>query len=151
MSQEKLQAAIDQLGNLDYDTRTNASRTVRRTAGAQAVPALLTAVSSHKDGYVRYRALVLLTGFDDPRTRDAIRESLASPNDRLRTVAYSYFEHNPDPSMIAPFLAALDKEQSPSSSGRRSFARSPRSATIRASSLYWCARAAAAKTSSEAR
>ena len=48
VSQEKLQAAIDQLGNLDYDTRTNASRTVRRTAGAQAVPALLTAVSSHK-------------------------------------------------------------------------------------------------------
>ena len=39
-----------------------------------------------------------------------MRESLASPNDRLRTVAYSYFEHNPDPSMIAPFLAALDKE-----------------------------------------
>ena len=110
VSQEKLQAAIDQLGNLDYDTRTSASRTVRRTPGAQAVPALLTAVASHKDGYVRYRALVLLTGFDDPRTHDAIRESLASPNDRLRTVAYSYFEHNPDPAMIAPFLAALDKE-----------------------------------------
>ena len=67
-------------------------------------------MASHKDGYVRYRALVLLTGFDDPRTHDAIRESLASPNDRLRTVAYSYFEHNPDPAMIAPFLAALDKE-----------------------------------------
>jgi HEAT repeat protein len=39
-----------------------------------------------------------------------MRESLASPNDRLRSVAYSYFEHNPDPSMIAPFLDALDKE-----------------------------------------
>ena len=30
-----------------------------------------------------------------------MRESLASPNDRLRTVAYSFFEHNPDPAMIA--------------------------------------------------
>ena len=35
VSQEKLQAAIDQLGNLDYDTRTNASRTVRRTPGGR--------------------------------------------------------------------------------------------------------------------
>jgi HEAT repeat protein len=108
---EQLKAAIDKLGDLDYDTRTAASRTVRRTAGAQAVPALLQAVAEHADGYVRYRALVLLTGFNDPRTRDAIRESLASPNDRLRTVAYSYLEHNPDRSMIPELLRALDKEQ----------------------------------------
>ena len=60
------------------------------------MPALLRAVAEHADGYVRYRALVLLTGFNDPRTKDAMRESLASPNDRLRTVAYSFFEHNPD-------------------------------------------------------
>ena len=53
--------------------------------------------SEHADGYVRYRALVLLTGFNDPRTNDAMRESLASPNDRLRTVAYSFFEHHPGP------------------------------------------------------
>jgi HEAT repeat protein len=84
---------------------------VRRTASAQAVPALLQAVADHSDGYVRYRALVLLTGFNDPRTKDAMRESLASPNDRLRTVGYSFFEHNPDPSMIPQFLTALDKEQ----------------------------------------
>src|SRR4029077_12031885 len=61
--------------------------------------------------YVRYRALVLLTGFNDPRTKDAMRQSLASPNDRLRTVAYSFFEREPDPSLLAPFVAALDKEQ----------------------------------------
>ena len=54
---------------------------------------------------------MLLTGFNDPRTRDAMRESLSSPNDRLRTVAYSYFEHNPDPSLIPLFLSALDREQ----------------------------------------
>ena len=107
----QLQAAIDKLGDLDYATRTNASRTVRRTPGAQAVPALLQAVAEHADGYVRYRALVLLTGFNDPRAKDAMREALASPNDRLRTVAYSFFEHNPDRAMIPPFMTALDKEQ----------------------------------------
>jgi HEAT repeat protein len=107
----QLQAAISKLGDLDYATRTNASRLVRRTPSAQAVPALLQAVSEQADGYVRYRALVLLTGFNDPRTKDAMRESLVSPNDRLRTVAYSFFEHNPDRAMVPQFLAALDKEQ----------------------------------------
>jgi HEAT repeat protein len=111
VSAAALQAAIDKLGDLDYAVRTNASRTVRRTASAQAVPALLRAVAEQADGYVRYRALVLLTGFNDPRTKDAMRESLASPNDRLRTVAYSVFEHNPDPGMIPPLIAALEHEQ----------------------------------------
>ena len=111
VSAAQLKAAIDKLGDLDYATRTNASRTIRRTAAAQAVPALLQAVAEHRDGYVRYRALVLLTGFNDPRAKDAMREALASPNDRLRTVAYSFFEHNPDRAMTATFLAALDKEQ----------------------------------------
>jgi HEAT repeat protein len=54
---------------------------------------------------------VLLTGFNDPRTNDAMRESLASPNDRLRTVAYSFFEHNPNRAMGSQFMTALDKEQ----------------------------------------
>jgi HEAT repeat protein len=110
VSPGQLKAAIDKLGDLDYDTRTGASRTVRRVPGAQAVPALLQAVAEHTDGYVRYRALVLLTGFNDPRTKDAMRESLASPNDRLRTVAYSFFEHNPDRALLPDLLAALDKE-----------------------------------------
>ena len=111
VSAPQLQAAILKLGDLDYATRTTASRTVRRTASAQAVPALLQAVSEQADGYVRYRALVLLTGFNDPRTLDAMRESLASPNDRLRTVAYNFFEHNPDRAMAPQFMSALDKEQ----------------------------------------
>lgn len=111
VSPQQLVAAIDALGHLDYDTRTSASRLVRRTPATQAVPALLQAVSAHADGYVRYRALVLLTGFNDPRTPDAMRESLRSPNDRLRTVAYSFFEHNPDPAMIPDLTAALDREQ----------------------------------------
>jgi HEAT repeat protein len=107
----QLQAAIDKLGDLDYLTRTNAARTVRRAPASQAMPALLQAVAEHADGYVRYRALVLMTGFNDPRTKDAMREALASSNDRLRTVAYSFFEHNPDRSMVPALLAALDKEQ----------------------------------------
>jgi HEAT repeat protein len=111
VSPAQLQAAIAKLGDLDYAARTTASRTVRRTASAQAVPALLQAVSEQPDGYVRYRALVLLTGFNDPRTNDAMRESLTSPNDRLRTVAYSFFEHNPNRAMVPQFMTAIDKEQ----------------------------------------
>jgi len=106
----QLQAAISKLGDLNYETRANASRTVRRTASTQAVPALLQAVSEQADGYVRYRSLVLLTGFNDPRTIDSMRESLASPNDRLRIVAYSFFERNPDRAMVPQFLTALEKE-----------------------------------------
>ena len=108
----RLHAAIDTLGALDYAKRTDAARLVRRTVPAQAVPALLAAVSQHADGYVRYKALILLTGFNDPRTVDAMRESMASPNDRLRSAAYGYFEHNPNPAIASDLLAALDKEHS---------------------------------------
>ncbi len=110
VSPADLQRAIDKLGDLDYDTRTVAARTVRRTATPQAVAALQGAVAEHADGYVRYRSLVLLTGFNDSRTKDAMLASLKSPNDRLRTVAYSYFEHNPDRGMVSDLLNALDKE-----------------------------------------
>src|SRR5438132_11370533 len=111
VSPAQLKAAIDKLGDLDYPTRMNAARTVRRTPAAQAVPALIQAVSEHKDGYVRYRALVLLTGFNDPRAKDSMREALASPNDRLRATAFSFFERNPDKSMLPQLVAALNKEQ----------------------------------------
>ena len=111
VSADQLKAAIDKLGDFDYAIRTGAARTIRRTAATQAVPALLQTVAEHADGYVRYRALVILTGFNDPRTQDAMRESRTSPNDRLRTVAYSFFEHHPDRAMIPDLVAALDKEQ----------------------------------------
>lgn len=107
----RLKAAIDTLGSLDYDTRTGAARLIRRTPGAQAVPALLATVSEHADGYVRFRALVLLTGFGDARTADAMRASLGNPNDRIRAVAYSYFEHNPDASVLPSLLEGLEREQ----------------------------------------
>src|SRR4029077_17039708 len=110
VSQANLQAAIDNLGKLDYTTRTTASLTIRRTPASQAVPALVQAARTHEDGYVKYRALVLLTGFNDPGTDAVMREARSSANDRLRTVAYEYFEHHPDPSMIPELLTSLDKE-----------------------------------------
>lgn len=111
VSAADLQAAIDRLGSLEYEVRTNAARTVRRTPAAQAVPALLQAAAEHKDGYVRFRALVLLAGFNDPRANDAMAEASADPNDRLREVAYAYFEHHPDPARVPALMSALQREQ----------------------------------------
>lgn len=108
----QLTAAIDKLGTVDYPVRMDASRTVRRAAPAMAVPALVRAVDEHADGYVRFRALVLLSGFNDPRTHDVMVDAVGSPNDRLRTVAYNYFEHSPDPPVIPRLLDALGREES---------------------------------------
>lgn len=108
---EQLEAAIDRLGNLDYATRVTAGRLIRRAPPAQSVPALVRAVAEHGDGYVRFRALVILSGFNDPRTVEAMQEALTSPNDRLREVAYGYFEQHPTPALTTRFLAALEKEE----------------------------------------
>ena len=111
VSPEEIQQAIGQLGDLDYPVRMGAGRTIRRAPAAQVVPALLQAVTEHADGYIRYKALVLLTGFSDPRTVDAMREAMVSPNDRLREVAFAYFEQFPEPALAPRMLAALDKEE----------------------------------------
>ena len=108
---EQIRAAIDKLGDLDYPTRMAAGRTVRRAPSGQAVPALLQAVSEHTDGFIRFKALILLTGFNDPRTLDAMEAAMVSPNDRLREVAYAYFEQNPRPVLLPKMLAALEKEE----------------------------------------
>jgi HEAT repeat protein len=112
VSPQDLQAAIDKLGTVDFPIRMGAARTVRRAPAAAAVPALLKAAAAHTDGYVRFRALVLLSGFNDPRARDAMMGALAERNDRLRAVAYTYFEHNPDPQLLARLLDAAGKEES---------------------------------------
>jgi HEAT repeat protein len=110
-SPEQIRAAIDKLADLDYPTRMAAGRTIRRAPTAQAVTALLQAFNEHADGFVRFKALTLLTGYSDPRTGDAMETAMASPNDRLREVAYAYFEQNPTPALTPKLLAALDKEE----------------------------------------
>ena len=49
---------------------------IRRAPLAQAVPALLQAVTEHTDGYVRFSSLILLTGFNDPRAAEQMVEVL---------------------------------------------------------------------------
>jgi HEAT repeat protein len=109
---EQVRAAIDKLGTLDFPIRSAAARTVRRADAAIAVPALLQAVKQHTDQYVRFRALVLLSGFNEPRTRDVMAAAIADKNDRLRTVAYAFFEHNPDKTIAPRLLDALKVEES---------------------------------------
>src|SRR5689334_1356113 len=63
-----LGAAIRQLGSLEYPPRMSAARAIRRVPAAQAVPALTEAVTAHPDEYVRFRAFILLSGFNDSKT-----------------------------------------------------------------------------------
>lgn len=109
---EQVRAAIGRLGDLDFPIRSTAARTVRRADPAVAVPALLSAVKQHTDEYVRFRALVILSGFNDPRTRDVMVAAVTDKNDRMRTVAYAYFERNPDKAVIPRLLDALKSEAS---------------------------------------
>jgi HEAT repeat protein len=111
-SAETIQAAIDALGNLEFPIRMNGARTLRRAPADAVAPALIRAVESHKDQFVRFRALVLLTAFNDARTEALVREVVSNPNDRLRTVAYMYYEHHPAPAMIPELLKALEREVS---------------------------------------
>ena len=112
VSPAQVKAAIDLFGSLDFPVRMNASRTVRRAEPTIAVPALLDAVSNHADSYVRFRALVVLSGFNDPRIGEIMVKALTDRNDRLRAAAYGWFEHHPDPNLVPRLLAALAKEES---------------------------------------
>lgn len=109
---QDLAGSIDNLGSLDFAVRSAASRAIRRAPPAQAVPALLDAAANHKDGFTRFRALVLLTGFNDPRAGALMLQLLADPNDRVRAVAYGWFEHHRHPEAAKTMLAALDNEAS---------------------------------------
>jgi HEAT repeat protein len=109
---DQVRGAIDTLGAFEFPRRMAAGRTVRRASAPIAVPALLRAVTSHTDEYVRFRALVILSGFNEPRTRDVMLKALADRNDRVRAVAYSWFEHNPDPGVLPRLTQALEKEES---------------------------------------
>jgi HEAT repeat protein len=109
---QQVTAAIEKLASLEFPIRMEAGRTVRRAAPAVAVPLLTRAAEGHADGYVRFRALVLLSGFNDPGTRDVMTRMLAEKNDRLRAVAYAFFEYNPESSVLPRLIQALPREES---------------------------------------
>lgn len=117
LADKAIQAAIDALGTVDatatdaaFTARMNAARALRRAPADAVVPALIKAVQSHENSYVRFRALVLLTAFNDSRTPTVVREIMGNPNDRLRTVAYMYYEHHPSADVLPTLLQALGRE-----------------------------------------
>jgi hypothetical protein len=107
-----LQDAIGKLGSLDYEVRTDAARTVRRVPAPEAIQGLAQAAQGHADGYVRYRASILLAGFSDAAAAPLMRAVLTDSNDRLRQVAYNFYEHNPARDVLPLLLGALDREES---------------------------------------
>lgn len=109
-SPEQVAAAINQLGTLDYVVRAKASQTIRRAPPAQAAPALIRAVDEHADGYVRFRALVLLSALNDPRAPEVMRRAIDDANDRLREVGYGWFEQHPDAALVPTLIDRFDKE-----------------------------------------
>jgi len=107
----QVKSAIDLLGSVDFPIRMDAARTVRRADSPVALPALLDAVATHADSYVRFKALVLLSGFNDPRIGEVMLKGLDDRNDRLRAAAYGWFEHHQDLRVVPRLLAALEREE----------------------------------------
>ena len=106
-----LKTHIANLSALEFPTRSNAARMIRRAPATQAVPALAEAVAKHPDEFVRYRAFIVLSSFNDRGTADLARGLLRDRNDRLREAAYKWLEANPDPALTAALLASLQTEQ----------------------------------------
>ena len=103
---------IASLGSLDYPVRTKAARLLRRAPQNVVVPALEAAVRNDQaDEYVRYRAFVLLTAFDDPGTPALVRDILHDRNDRVRETAYKWLDQHPDPQLANALLGTLQTEQ----------------------------------------
>ena len=114
-----LAEAIDRLGTFEFEARTEAARAVRRAPPEHVVPALVAAARGHRDEYVRFRAMVLLAGFaEDMSTQAAepiaqvMRGMLTDRNDRMRTVAYQWFEYHPDAAILPRLLDAINTERS---------------------------------------
>jgi HEAT repeat protein len=107
-----LPSVIGQLGSLDFKTRMAAAQTIRRLPAATAIPALVDAVRGNADGYVRYQTLVLLSGLGPETADQTMRQVLTDKNDRLRAVAYAWFEHHPQADVTPALVAALTTEES---------------------------------------
>jgi HEAT repeat protein len=106
-----LKTTIGRTAALDFATRNMAARLVRRAPATEAVPALVSAIRDSSDQFVRYRALVLLTAFNDRGTPELMKGLLGDRNDRVREVAYRWLETHPDPSLTPTLLATLQTEQ----------------------------------------
>jgi HEAT repeat protein len=106
-----LSTHIGNLSSLDYSTRTKAAQAIRRLPAAEAVPALVDAVKKHPDEFVRYRAFIVLSSFNDRGTGDLVRGLVRDANDRLREVAFKWLEAHPDPAMVPTLLSSLQSEQ----------------------------------------
>src|SRR6185436_13625061 len=81
VSKDQVVAAIGRLATIDnagkndgsdYAIRMDAGRTIRRGSPEVAIPLLVQAATSHENGYIRFRALVLLSGYPDPRAREVM-------------------------------------------------------------------------------
>ena len=97
----QLKAAIDNLGKFDAATRTAAARTVRRAAASAGCAR---ADGGGRRARGRLRSLPRAgAAVGVQRSAGARRDgsALDDPNDRLRTVAYAYFEHNKERGMAA--------------------------------------------------
>jgi hypothetical protein len=107
-----VQTLIASLGSLEYPVRTRAARQLRRLPDAEAIQALSATVrNTAGDEFVRYRAFVLLSSFSERAMADMARLVLADRNDRLRQVAYQWFERHPDSQMTTKLAGALQTEQ----------------------------------------
>jgi HEAT repeat protein len=106
-----LSTQIGNLASLDYSTRTKAAQAIRRLPAGEAVPALVDAVKKHPDEFVRYRAFIVLSSFNDRGTAELVRGLVGDANDRLREVAYKWLEMHPDPGMMPALLSSLLTEQ----------------------------------------
>jgi len=105
-------AAIEKLSSFEFATRMEAARVIRRAAPDVAAAPLARAARTHADEYVRYRALTLLSGIGGPAAADVMRDVRSDRNDRLRTVAYAWFEHHPDPEVLPALIERLTQERS---------------------------------------
>jgi len=112
LSDADLKRQIDSLSDFNYSTRMTAARMIRRAPAASVVPALAASARAHPDEFVRYRALVILTSFNDSGTAALMRALIADRNDRVREVVYRWFERHPSADLTDALLAALNSEQS---------------------------------------
>ena len=108
----ELSEMFSNLGDFDYDVRSEASRKVRRLDADIVVSPLVAAANSHEDSYVQFRAAVLLYSFGVTEVGTFFRSALDSSNDRVRAAAYDYAEHEPDPAIVSRLLLAMDEETS---------------------------------------